>query len=75
MAEIIKYKITNKHRTDTMVRLEDNESVLVKQDGDLVVNSKPINVTTGLTIEEIKEEIKQVKTKPIKVEVSKTMED
>ncbi len=51
----MKYKITNKCRGKTRVNLENNEFIFVKNKEQKIVESKPIKVTFGLIVEEIKE--------------------
>jgi len=51
----MKYKITNKCRGKTRVNLENNEFIFVENKEQKIVESKPIKVTFGLIIEEIKE--------------------
>ena len=62
----IKYKLTNKSRGKTRINLDNDEFIFIENGEQKIINSKPINVTFGITVEEIQE--KQKKTKEINKE-------
>jgi hypothetical protein len=56
----MKYKITNKVRGKTRINLENNEFLFLDNKEEKIVESKPISVTFGIYVEEIKDKKQKI---------------